>query len=506
MPKISALPPDTTAVDNDVIPMVDTNNGTTKKITKANLFTSPNITTGLNDSGGSQALAITAGGNRDFVGRHDGWTTGLTAPTSITNNGGGSYSILHPASVAGYKSANMRNRYSKSVAASSQCADFEASSSQSAAKTSPTGLNQTDDLTFEGWIKLESYGTMMLLARTATPGTTGWRFYIESSGLPQANGAARYANAYQRLHLNRWHHVAMTLDMSAGAATFIIDGVLSSSSALSGAGASWTADGDLTMGRAGASNYFDGKASDFRLWSTVRTETQVRANMSQALVGNESGLIGYWKLNGNFNDSTSNANNLTASGATATNADTPFGASTAYSITQSISSDGLTETVQVPYGYTIPTSGGISAMAYSVQEAPYDFPLMPNTITKSAFNPGSVSLSNTSQNLASSGLILPLQVFRTCQVIVSVDLVVFSTTDFEFQPEIRVDGTAVKTLTPSAAYAGSRANYRGITWTVELEAGARTISAGVNLGSSGSPSIQGGGAALTVIAPSNCVN
>ena len=75
--------------------------------------------------------------------------------------------------------------------------------------------------------------------------------------------------------------------------------------------------------------------------------------------------------------------NLTASGsATATNADSPYGTQGSglisstldYAIVQSATfSTNTTLTVQVPEGCTIPTSGGVSAVAYSAQRNPLWF-------------------------------------------------------------------------------------------------------------------------------------
>lgn len=39
-----------------------------------------------------------------------------------------------------------------------------------------------------------------------------------------------------------------------------------------------------------------GAVSDFRIWDRVRTEAEIKANMHQRQTGNESGLLGYWKL------------------------------------------------------------------------------------------------------------------------------------------------------------------------------------------------------------------
>jgi hypothetical protein len=77
-------------------------------------------------------------------------------------------------------------------------------------------------------------------------------------------------------------------------------------------------------------------------------------------------------------------NNLTANGsAVATSTDSPYGGQADGTISSTLDyaivtktafSTNTTLTVQVPEGCTIPTSGGVSAVAYSEQRSPYQFP------------------------------------------------------------------------------------------------------------------------------------
>jgi hypothetical protein len=103
--------------------------------------------------------------------------------------------------------------------------------------------------------------------------------------------------------------------------------------------------------------------------------------MSQGLSGSETSLVSAYSFNNSINDLNANANNLTAQGsALATNADSPFtldangvpSGTTDYAIVTKVVTS--TATVQVPEGCTIPTSGGVSAVAYSTQKAPYGMP------------------------------------------------------------------------------------------------------------------------------------
>ena len=46
-----------------------------------------------------------------------------------------------------------------------------------------------------------------------------------------------------------------------------------------------------------ADAYFKGKMDDVRVWNTARTQTDIKNSLNKELIGNEAGLIGYWKLN-----------------------------------------------------------------------------------------------------------------------------------------------------------------------------------------------------------------
>jgi hypothetical protein len=124
---------------------------------------------------------------------------------------------------------------------------------------------------------------------------------------------------------------------------------------------------------------------------------------------------------------------------------------------------------------------------------------------KSATNGAGISLANSSQDLASNGLSISFTVSGACKALVTVQMGVSSTTDFEFRPEIRLGGTVVQVLTPSAAAgnASSRSSVRGFTAVVSLSAGVNVISAGVNLTVATSPNIAVGGAIIAAIVNGN---
>ena len=120
--------------------------------------------------------------------------------------------------------------------------------------------------------------------------------------------------------IGKWTHVAMTWEAgSSNAIKLYVDGVEESySTQITGAA---SINDSSSIGRIGQSayngnhsDYFDGKIDDVRVWSVVRTPSEINSNKNSELVGNETGLVYYWKLNGDGSDATANANDLTLMG------------------------------------------------------------------------------------------------------------------------------------------------------------------------------------------------
>lgn len=321
-----------------------------------------------------------------FTTTPQGWTGIGTTPTIGTGDtlGNRSFNLTFPSvDLTSTLSPGMRIKLDRGTTPSTQCADFEESSSQyaSLAHASVSGISFTSTFTCEAWIKLESFtGSNQAIVSKYTP-TTGFILFLKSSGQIQIggySGAAANQNkitlSYQSIPLNKWVHVSASMDMAGSGGLIYIDGVLVPSSTTNSGTSLSQAGGNLEIGSYDGANFFDGKISDVRLWSDIRSQTEIQDNMYQALVGNETGLVGYWKLNGDFTDETSNSNDLTASGGVvATTADNPFNA-TEYGVITSVSySTNTTVSVFCPEGYGIPNET-LSNPFYSTQSTPFGFP------------------------------------------------------------------------------------------------------------------------------------
>jgi len=324
----------------------------------------------------------------------DGWIDPADVPDTVTANGNRSYDLVFNANdLTDTISPGMRLKLTRTATAPTQCADLEASSSQYFNKTSPTGMTFTDDFVVSAWIKVESLGTQQYIASRLN-GTSGWGLRIDANGqvcLFGINaGGTNYSwvVSYQSVPIGKWVHVAAQLDMSAFTATtttsyVMIDGKDVPASVARG-GTNPTAlvqAGNLEIGATnGGATSFDGKIAQVAIYSAKVTQATVLASMHQTLSGSETSLVSAYSLSNTINDLSANANNLTAqNSAVATATDSPFAGgsvgTTEYAIvTKAAFSTNTTLTVQVPEGYAIPTSGGISAVRYSTHRAPYGFP------------------------------------------------------------------------------------------------------------------------------------
>nr|NQU93158.1 choice-of-anchor D domain-containing protein [Bacteroidota bacterium] len=115
--------------------------------------------------------------------------------------------------------------------------------------------------------------------------------------------------------MGTWHH--LTVRRTSGQLEVFLNG--------NKLGSTFTANHNIQISnvvRIGSSvhasgQYFNGKMDEVRIWNTARTQEEIQSNKNANLVGNETGLIGYWNFNeddpwedlsGNNNDGTAIGN------------------------------------------------------------------------------------------------------------------------------------------------------------------------------------------------------
>lgn len=237
-------------------------------------------------------------------------------------------------SISGYFAITKDNL---AFASNTHSIDLELSSSQALTITDgdQTGLDLTGDLTFEMWVKFETYtGTQVLLSKQ-DPNATQISYVLKQYQpaneliLQMNNGSG---NEQWKISWTpstaTWYHVAVSYDASAATGKFYIDGTqtggdqVGTNTVINDSTAPFAIGADYSTVLV---NFFDGLIDDVRVWDDVRTGTEIDNNKGCSLNGDEDNLVGYWKLDDSLLDETSNDNDLTNNNsATFQSGDLPF--------------------------------------------------------------------------------------------------------------------------------------------------------------------------------------
>lgn len=164
---------------------------------------------------------------------------------------------------------------------------------------------QTTTFTYEAWIKLSN-----LPALTQFPhiiGKDGFRkIFVNDDGRIGCLVRNTATTTFQTFSnnpivVNQWYHVATTYDASKVLRLYI-NGVLQTNTAtLTG---TELLPNSLILGT-DAFN-FNGQIDEAKIWNIARTIAQIQASMCSKLIGNESGLVAYFRLDENTGTMTEN--------------------------------------------------------------------------------------------------------------------------------------------------------------------------------------------------------
>ena len=224
-------------------------------------------------------------------------------------------------------------------AANTHSLDLELGSGQyaSIADASQTGLDLTDAMTLEMWVKPESFpgadNTFFVSKFVSGNDNACYQFRYDTQGggtklygTVVSNPVADEVNVDQALSTGVWQHLALTW---AGGLTkvfkFYYNGVqVGGDKAGSLISSINDCSAAFVVGARNAGLFYDGLIDEVRVWNVVRTAGEILANTSTELVGNESGLVAYYKFNDSYLDETANNNDLTATNSPVFSVDVPF--------------------------------------------------------------------------------------------------------------------------------------------------------------------------------------
>lgn len=226
--------------------------------------------------------------------------------------------------------------------------DLELGSSQFAYRADGATLSLSGDFTIEGWVKPETLASDVasdcyLVAKYLTTGNQRsyaliWlaadnklQLNVSDDGTDDtAGGNSIHIKSTSTLTTGAWQHIAVAFDISTDSAKFYFDGTEEDGTVDAGSIGASIFDGtaNFTIGaRDNGSNtgvlFYDGLIDDVRVWGDIRTEAEVQDNRETETPAGDN-LVGHWKLDNAYTDSSGNGLTLTASGTPAFSTDVPF--------------------------------------------------------------------------------------------------------------------------------------------------------------------------------------
>jgi hypothetical protein len=209
-------------------------------------------------------------------------------------------------------------------AANTNSLDLVRSSSQSATSTDtgfPTGNNAW---TVEAWVKLRTnnqYGVTVGWGTEVQDSKESIDVYCGSNGnspgkmsvYTQGSGPTSYSNT--TIPTGEWHHCAVTWDGTN--IRYYLDGQSDGSTVFTYAPTlNLTLTGAAHLGAmhypGGVGDYFDGLTDEVRVWDVARTQSEIGGNMYNFDLQPSSSLVAYWKLDGDYSDTSGNDHTLNA--------------------------------------------------------------------------------------------------------------------------------------------------------------------------------------------------
>lgn len=187
--------------------------------------------------------------------------------------------------------------------------------------------------TFEAWIKVptalpdDTRVGIIIGSYSKARGQNNVNFEVHQTGDPRIwwnDGEVQVRAEDFDVRTGEWLHFAVVRDMSErrGSFIFYINGEEIYRWRM-GAGTDVIPVEPPNIGsdrRLSDGPVFNGRIGELRVWSTARTQQQIKDNMNVELTGNEDGLLAYWKFDegsgDTLHDSTPYANHGVIEGAT----------------------------------------------------------------------------------------------------------------------------------------------------------------------------------------------
>jgi len=169
------------------------------------------------------------------------------------------------------------------------------------------------NFTFECWINVPTYdgnvhyisnqqNAAIYLGDYSSGVMSSW-----ATGLTPVDAASSIVGDQPSLNTDEWHHFAITFDGSSQ--KIIIDGVLVGDVATTGTvtldNVTYNLGMNIGARYTGSTQFVQGLMDEVRVWTIARTPEEIDTYKNE-LIGPQSGLVGYWRFDGNSSDFSGN--------------------------------------------------------------------------------------------------------------------------------------------------------------------------------------------------------
>lgn len=232
---------------------------------------------------------------------------------------------------------------------SARCLTFNGSTSGIDFSNNDLNLSAGNKMTITAWVKWSNkttagqWANIAALNNSSSSGDIGQFWLQHSSGntnfefaVQNISSTKNFVSSTTNPVVGTWYHVAGVYD---GSFVYIyVNGIMEAKTALTGNINNYQGNFKLVFGKWANSGdsyrRFCGDIDEISLWNIALTQTQIRTAMCKKLAGNESGLLGYWRMDESsgttVKDLTSNARNGSNTAAVIAVSGAPIGDASSY--------------------------------------------------------------------------------------------------------------------------------------------------------------------------------
>ena len=164
--------------------------------------------------------------------------------------------------------------------------------------TNASVFNFSGAFTVEAWINVNSLNIQW--QAILTKGDSCWRLHRYNSSdvacfSTTSGGTNEDLPGVTPIDDGNWHHIAGVFD-GAGNKYLYVDGSLDAYSNGAGTLSSNSYPLDIGENAQESGRVWDGEIDEVRIWNVALSQSQIQADMNRSLVGNEAGLVAYYRL------------------------------------------------------------------------------------------------------------------------------------------------------------------------------------------------------------------